>query len=144
MLLPMLKAVSKMLDFKDATTGSMGVDGATRVLCAKVILDEIVAELTENPPDYTPNYQVPITAVIEKQVSKEKTQASTPQLQSTATLEPKPEVEVPTDKEWMVTLDDKKNLYIEGFPEDGMVELDGKKMKYSETRGIKFQKARIL
>lgn len=125
MLLPMLKAVNKMISNLDDLPTLR-----ERCFCASAILTEMINEMETNPIPENP-----------KIVSKEKNLATE---QPKSTLEPRPTVEVTSDKEWMVTVDDNKNLYIEGFPEDGMVELDGKKMKYSETRGIKFTKARIL
>ena len=138
MLLSMLKAVRNMIYIPVSPEIPPEVWKA-KIECARDILDEIISSLT--PTTTLTGYPISENP---KPVSRETKQASTPQLQSTATLEPQPEVEIPANKEWLVTVDDKKNLYIEGFPEDGIVELDGKKMKYSETRGIKFQKAKIL
>ena len=136
MLLPMLKAVSKMLDYPTPNTAAeaeLEKPFRIQVGCAKIILDEIITNLESNPIPENP-----------KPVYKEKTQAAKPDLQPKATLEPKPEVEIPTDKEWFVTVSDKGDLFIQGYPEDGMVELDGVKMKYKDTVGKKFKKARIL
>jgi len=128
----MLKATSKMLDPGEPTKMDTGF--FVQVACAKTILDEIIKSLESNPIPENP-----------KPVYKEKTQAAKPNLQPKATLEPKPEVETPsTDKEWFVTVSDKGDLFIQDFPEDGMVELDGMKMKYKDTVGKKFKKARIL
>ena len=125
MLLPMLKAVKKMLGTPTSPDS---------VNCAVIVLEEIISSLEGTPIPENP-----------KPVSNEKNQAATPQLQSRATPKPKPEVEVPpAGKEWFVTVSDKGDLYIQDFPEDGLVEVDGKKMKYSESRGLKFKKARIL
>ena len=125
MLLPMLKAANKMIaNLDDLPTLR------ERCFCASAILTEMIKFYEDTPIPENP-----------KPVSKEKTQATTPQLQPKATLEPRPEVEIPvTEKEWFVTISDKGDLFIQDFPEDGLVEVDGKKMKYSESRGLKFKK----
>ena len=128
MLLPMLKAASSMLAHPS------GQISQERVACAKIIIDELVKFYEDDPIPENP-----------KPVYKEKTQAAKPDLQPKAALEPKPEIETPpTDKEWFTTVSDKGDLFIQDFPEDGMVELDGVKMKYKDTVGKKFKKARIL
>ena len=140
MLLPMLRAVNSMLDIEGDDNP---VTVCVKVNCARTILDEIIKSLEINPP--MDIIQVPITAVIEKlnPVSKEKTQATRPVLEPKATLEPLPEV-VTNGDEWMITLDEGGGLKIVDFPVDGLIELDGKKMPYSEARGMKFKKAGIL
>ena len=138
MLLPMLKAISKMLEYKSPNTASEAEverPFMIKVGCAKVILDEIIQNLE------TKDIVSPKEGVIP--VFKKESPAPNQRLVPKENLEPQPEV-VTNGDEWFITLDENKNLIIEGFPADGLVELDGKKMKYSETRGIKFTKARIL
>lgn len=125
MLLPMIKAVNKMISSLDDLPTLK-----ERCFCASIVLTEIISSLETNL--IVKNQKVKL------QVTKP-TPPSNPNMISTL-----PEVIIPSDKEWFVTIDDSKNLYIEGFPENGMVELDGKKYMYKDTRGIKFQKARIL
>lgn len=120
MLLPMLKAVSKMLDFKNITANTMGVDGITQVKCAKTILDELINGLEGES----------------KPVSRE-THGAKPNLAPRETLEERSE-------DWMITVDENKGLQIAGFPLDRMLEVDGKTISYGQARGQKFTRVRIL
>lgn len=131
MLLPMLKAVSKML----SPPLSGEAISSTRVDDAKTILDEIINSL-----EFAPNIGLQIPEP-QNPVFKTKP-GEKPVLETKPHREPVPTVE--TKDEWMITIDENRGLKIVDFPMDGMVELDGKKMKYSEARGQKFTKARIL
>ena len=152
LLLPMLRAVSKMID-----TGG-GVSPCedntaflTQVKCAKTILDEIISSLETQKEikDYYEDLKDAVIAMKENPnpVSKEKTQVIEVTKKQEPVYkeihEPLPEVETNGD-EWMITLDEGGGLKIVDFPVDGLIELDGKKMPYSEARGQKFKKARIL
>lgn len=122
MLLPMLKAVSSMLENK-TSPDTIG--------CAKKVIDELIVfyEVDANP----------------KPVFKEKnTQGESPKLEPPKKEAGDQPTVVTNGEEWMITVDENKFLVIKDFPLDGMVELDGKKMKYSETRGLLFKNARIL
>ena len=140
MLINMLRAVSKMLN-----TEGCG-DAATIVLkvsCAKTVLDEVILNLETQKEikDYYQELKEAVTTMKEtpNPISNVKTKPETK-----STLELRPEITVDGENEWMITLDEGGGLKIVDFPVDGLIELDGKKMPYSEARGMKFKKARIL
>lgn len=138
MLLPMLKAVSKMLS-PPLSTGTAVPE--VRVADAKIILEEIIKSLESPTITLCPSVGTWTSTENQNPVSKTKP-GEKPLLEPKTRPEPVPTVE--TKDEWMITIDENRGLKIVDFPMDGMVELDGKKMKYSEARGQKFTKARIL
>lgn len=143
MLLPMLRAVRDMIYIPVSPEVPSDIWKA-KIECARVILEEIIKDVSENPNTVFPvsvtytssETQNPNPVSIKKQGEK-------PVLETKPQLEPRPTVETSGD-EWMITIDENKGLKIVDFPEDGLVELDGKKMTYKEARGQQFKKARIL
>ena len=146
MLLPMLRAVKDMIYIPISPEIPREVVNA-RIECARIILEEIISSLETQKEikDYYEDLKDAVTAMKEnpKPVSKEEAQATKSVLEPKAIREPLPEVETNGD-EWMITLDEGGGLKIVDFPVDGLIELDVKKMPYSEARGQKFKKARIL
>ena len=132
----MLKAVERMLPCAEAEPTDMA-NVMTRIDCARAVLFEIISNLEKNLP-------TEVTQVLKPIFTERTTPSIIPGAKTEATPEPKPEIEVTGEQEWMITLDESGGLKIVDFPLDGLVELDGKKMPYSEARGQKFKKAKIL
>jgi len=148
MLLPMLKAVSKMMEFKEKLTSEEAVEALIKVSCAKVIVDEIMIalETQKEVKDYYQDLKEAVTTIQEKPipVSKGKTQGDKPVLPPKADHPAPPEVIVTGDEEFMCTVDEKGGLKIVGAPLDLEVELDGAKMTYAQAMGKTFKKVKIL
>ncbi len=123
MLLPMLKAVEKMLPKPDEPLEL----SRTRVLCAREILNQIILNLEQ-------------TNNLGQKEAVQLGTSSAPQAARSAPAipakeEPLYQASVNTDN----TLMEIKNL-----PMDAMIEIDGKVMTHKEAIGRKFVKGKIL
>lgn len=127
MLLPMLKAVEKMLPKPDEPLEL----SRTRVLCAREILSQIILNLEQEETHHP------------KLVFKEAVQlgaSSAPQATVSAPANP-----AKVEPLYQASVDvDNKLMEIKNLPMDAMVEIDGKVMTHKEAIGRKFMKGKIL
>lgn len=128
MIINMLRAVNKMLDYK-------GTDKATtlpiRVDCAKAMLEEIIKGMESRQT----------TTLDESTVHfKETTFRPDPEKPRKPRTEPEPD---PNAGKWAITAKGGK-LHIAGYPPTGKVKVDGKVMLYKDAEGKPFTRCTLL
>jgi len=119
MHIPMLEAISKMLEFEDEDTRDLKVE---RVKCAKFMLDKIIEGMKGTPslePLVTLNK--PLTPKAPERHDRPSATA--------------PSIEVD---------DERKIVRVHNAQPDTIIELDGKKYTPAQALGRTFQKGKIL
>jgi hypothetical protein len=116
MLINMLNAVSKILE--SAKSEKRVKSMSQSIGCAKSILDEVIKSVDSNCGVNT----IDIVKVVEEKKVEKKSE----------------------DNKYKAIVDNGKLISIDGFPETGIIVLDGKRMPYSEAKGKPFQTIEIL